>query len=337
MTVPRKDLDTLNRSRKSALEKESKASADKAAAEKRKNQQDVDARASALIAVRKKSLKFSVDWSAAGHTALQTYKDVEAWAASFKPENAAVFSAPALIESCDLKLDTLQTVLDHWKDKYREHCRNTKNNSAQHELTKAQGVSELDQFWDKILPSSYMHTSSIPSVKTMCGTQYLYGYSETYYQNDFEPNFMGTVRYQVRGTTALLMASPGDLASGLPKLMQGVSAPVPLNKMRDWMLGLDDSNIALGMVVKAAGIKLVFGRITEQQILITPPGWLIGCISLGETGPYGIRRSFLPKGEAALHALTEILKCSTGQGQSETTTRLLTLIVDDYAVEKAPK
>lgn len=329
------------RQRKQSIEKELKDSAEKLAEASRKQHQEEDAKAAARIAVVKQSLAFQHDWAGSGHPKVRKFDDMSS-ASRYLEDGATakqdVFADPFLVKGVKVGPGKVQTVLTQWLTSFSAHCEKSRCTSAQHELQDSQGAKEVLPLWTPLLAGNTQHDDCMPSCQHMCAQQFLYGYTALHLNFDFEPNYLGTLRLQCHGTTALLLARVADVAARIDGGSAAAEGTVSCARLKDWWqntLSTPDMTAADLQALSDSGVKVFSVHLSPDELLVTPPGFLVACSSLGEACAYGLRRAFLPKSASARKNLLTVL---TGLGAATGPTQtMLRCVVDSLALAAVAK
>lgn len=288
-----------------ALGREAGEQVAKDADKARKERAEVAKADAASATTPNKSRVFMYDWADAGHPRPKTFVGLTSLAKGLTDNDP--YSDPILLSSVDMDLEwkNLARVLSSWPSSFHEHCQKKKLTSAQHALQAAQGVAEFQPLVNKILDADLMASDCI--AKDMHAQTFLFGYTASHLGFDLEPNCLGCLRYVHSGSMGALLIPVGSLASGLAKL--NGSQSVTMNEILDWGRDLDDRVPDTGALAKLAevGVRVTQLRVTAGQILVVPPGYIFACVALGAEGVAGVRRAFLPKGNAALQNLKAVL------------------------------
>jgi hypothetical protein len=182
------------------------------------------------------------------------------------------------------------------------------------------GAANLGTVWDVLLPrGGNFITDGLPSFVGML-KPWLFGYSATNISRTMTPDSLGAVYIYYKGSHHLLMVSMVDLEKAW---MVGRDAK-DKDKLVDCeqLVSLMESmKEATALAWKAAGITVYQVRVIVTEaapnatpkpiVVIVPPGFVMVSTGIqGESGPCGIRRSFLTMSDACrdnmdlIHRLT---------------------------------
>lgn len=309
--------------RKADADQRAKALATKAQKEHKKQVAIADAEALGRINHAKQTRSFLAEWGVSGHGAVVACNDMAAFAMALADKAVGekareeISTAPFVIKvtsgALDLdKSNKLKQTLDDWANTFTGYCEKSTVKRSQAELTNAMGSSELESIWKELVLVEKQLTKGQPSMLAQLAKTFLYGYLDTCVSHDFEPNFLGCVRYQVGGYTAYLLIDGASLATGLPELLK-VKAPVAVQQMKTWVDSLtapdaDLSREALGKIL-SAGIKVRHVVLEPGQVLVVPPCTFVTTAVMRQSKVYGLRRHFLPSGPWVSKQFSALLPC----------------------------
>ena len=270
-----KQLGDANRKYKSDREKASKSAADKAAKEEREMKEKEVADSSARILHMKASRALTMDWTQAGHTAIPSYER-EKLGNDLKQDKQAFLKKPFILTDPQLQLAKLLEVMKAWNSQYAQFCKFQNIDFCQHELNVKQGIDELTGLWSAMVPDNLCFTTGLPSVQSMLATQHSFGYMPTFVNRNFEPNYLGTVRYIHTGQIALLVFLADDLAKGVPVMTGKVAEEGSITttkSMVEWVTGLEYETIGPESMesIKSKGhINVWHGKVDPGQAIYIP-------------------------------------------------------------------
>lgn len=328
----RQELSRQTTKRKVDAEQKAKLLAAKAQEEQEKQAAIADAEALGRINHAKQTRGFLAEWGASGHGPVDVCNDMAAVAkflvghATSAKKREEMCTPPFVIKDISSclglgKSDKLTSTLDDWATTYTGYCEKSTVNRSQAELTNAMGSSELDRLWKELLPADKQLAKGLPSTLAQLAKTFLYEYLDTCVSHDFEPNFLGCLRYQVGGYTAYLLFDGASLAAGLPRLLN-MKAPATLQSMKTWVESLnapdaDLSREALTNIL-SSGINVRHVVLEPGQVLVVPPCTFVSAAVNRQSKVFGLRRHCLPSGPSVSKQFSALLPCcadSPGCGQ----------------------
>jgi hypothetical protein len=202
---------------------------------------------------------------------------------------------------------------------------NEKEDAPSHApLMEAHGATNLGTVWDVLLPrGGNFITDGLPSFVGML-KPWLFGYSATMIQRTMTPDSLGAVYIYYKGSHHLLMVSMVDLEKAwmLGRDAKDKDKLVDCPQLVSLMQSMKEND---AKAWKDAGITVYQARVTVTEppdatpkpiVVIVPPGFVM--VSTGirdESGPCGIRRSFLTMSDACRKNMDLIHRLTTATDQ----------------------
>lgn len=155
------------------------------------------------------------------------------------------------------------------------------------------GGTEVMSCLDTLFPPSSRVKSAMQKFKDATQTVSLYGHNDLMLASDFEPDLLGSVRFQLGGETHLVLISAPDAM----KLMKELRLKVVEPSLRSFLTSLNRD-----VVAKAESMKLTILRckVTPGQVLYVPLGWIACQTTVGESNVHGVRVSIMCATSASL-------------------------------------
>jgi hypothetical protein len=323
-----------------ALTKRQKAASDKALAESSRKVEEVrmrqlseeDELARKRIAHTKQSLSFTLEWAQAGHAAVKVFGTMEEFQtmarANVDKDKGCRHAAPFIIKTVGDKLSHLgATTMKPFGASSAEHCVEKRKDQCSSLLTADKhGIDALNGIFDVLLPKELMVEGCLPSTRAHMLKTTAFARMPSFTGCEWEPHFLGSVRWHFEGHCAYLLFSATDLEKGLKQLNKTEKSPSH-ESMRTWADNLDRESLTVEQL-KAfldAGVNVHHAKVEPGEILLVPPGWLTACTVLKQSACTGISRMFLSQGEAALQAFSSLHRASPDEGAVKLTLDLLTI------------
>jgi hypothetical protein len=264
---------------------------------------------------------FSLDWVAAGHSAItpingdaelaKHWKDNAVLQGPFVVKNSDELDALLVEKNADssvLKETPIKAVLAAWHEKVKKDGQTNGKDRVAAPATTQHKAATLDPFFDKVVPKSACHDSA--AIATVSGKRWFFGCMETMVVHDFEPDYMGATKLVMNGELQVLMF-PGkvfldvlaDDTKALFKNPAELANKKPHEKAHHFVKTcLSDGNAAgMPKKLKDAGVTVFCGVVSAKekpQILVTPPGYYVYTKVCNLQPVSGAWKTFMSKGEA---------------------------------------
>lgn len=302
------DMAKLTNTRKHEKEKAEKDKAGKEAEEARVKEASEDAAARERIAHAKQTLSFTVNWGSAGHPSVTVAPDISGVAAILA-KDVGEYSAPLLLKTHGLTFDKMTNTLKDWTVSSSKHCSTKSVDRTSCAMKPAMGLSEFDPIWKAFLPPKTELDDCLPSTKAAISNVTLFAYTSEYASCDWEHQYLGSLRYHHEGHCAYMLFRADHLDKGLKTLLNLKETPT-VDAMRVWADKLDHDSLGESQLkaLIAAGLEVFHVKTQPGETLMVPPGYLIACTVLNQKLATGVRRLFLPNGQATANAFTVLSK-----------------------------
>jgi hypothetical protein len=129
---------------------------------------------------------------------------------------------------------------------------------------------------------------------------------------NFEQDFMGTMRVVMDGAFRVVMASASDLMKAVPQATVSlhVDNPKELLNVMTQLLG-NVNTVTDAKRLANLGVKVWHGMVDARgdkrgTVLVTPPGYALVMFPVNDTIVFGVKASYLCKGNAAMESLKTI-------------------------------
>lgn len=329
---PSQDLATLT--------KKQKAATDKALAESSRKEEEIRMRqlseeeeaARKRIAHVKQSLSFTLEWAQAGHAAVKVFRTMEEFqtmvGANLDKGKGCPLDAPFIVKDVGNKLATFGTAtMKPFGASAAEHCVAKRKDHTSSPLTATRdGILDLHGIFDALLPAELMAPGLLPSTRAHTLKTTAFARMSSFTSCEWEPHFLGSVRWHFEGHCAYLLFSAPDLEKGLKQLHKTEKTPSH-ESMRTWADNLDRESLTVEQL-KAfldAGVNVHHAKVEPGEILVVPPGWLTACTVLKQSACTGVSKVFLSLGRSTLNAFSSLHRASPDDSAVKLTLDVLTI------------
>jgi hypothetical protein len=243
-----------------ALTKRQKAASDKALAESSRKVEEVrmrqlseeDELARKRIAHTKQSLSFTLEWAQAGHAAVKVFGTMEEFQTMARANVdkdkgcSRSHAAPFIIKTVGDKLSHLGSVtMKPFGASSAEHCVEKRKDQCSSLLTADKhGIDALNGIFDVLLPKELMVEGCLPSTRAHMLKTTAFARMPSFTGCEWEPHFLGSVRWHFEGHCAYLLFSATDLEKGLKQLNKTEKSPSH-ESMRTWADNLDRESLTV--------------------------------------------------------------------------------------------
>jgi hypothetical protein len=161
------------------------------------------------------------------------------------------------------------------------------------------GAGALASLWTTLVPDGQQVTEGLPSLVSAVHKPYLFGMTGTFVGQQFELDFLGTMRVVVDGVFRVMMAAASDLMKALPQ------ATVSLNGENPKQL-LNEMAHVLGSITTVSDAKVLAVSGVKSSYLCKGDAAIVNLKTINDTMVYGVKSSYLCKGDAAIANLKTI-------------------------------
>ena len=156
-------------------------------------------------------------------------------------------------------------------------------------LSKAAGGDDagLDEIAGKVLPDCIQNV--LPRFVAAVEGWLLYGEADTLIATDFETEFLGSLRVQLRGTSQFFAMPFSAVAEAMAK------DKIEAAEIKEFMTTMSTDRLKL---IAEKKLPFAYGSLVPCSILVVPPGWLLSFATVGDGQDHfvsGVRTSFLPR------------------------------------------
>lgn len=297
-------------------EKKAKDAANKAIedAKVKKTRDEEDARR--LIMHGKQVSAFNLQWSTAGHPSVPEVATLaEASKAICMSDDS--YPTPVVVKGLGINFDKLDKTFEGWAAQSSKHCESKNTDRASAPLKAQQGVSELDPVWKELTPPDWQLSDCSPSTKCLLNAVSLMANMPCSMQCDWEPQFLGSVKYHHTGHTAYMLLSITGLEPALKTIMKTPDTPTA-EAMLKWVSELNPEGTTVEMLKEwlECGILVYHVKVEPGQTLVVPPGYIVVSTTLNDKPSLGIRKAFLPKGASTMKAFEGLVRACRASGSS---------------------
>ena len=196
-------------------------------------------------------------------------------------------------------------------------------NGVQHNLLAQQGLAEVEAAYKEILPTDFTITKlPVPALEESISKSTLFGYASNYTRQNYETDYLGSVRMLHKGSLKVLAVHPSALRRVLRKdstylkLAGGAGVSESANSTFSMVMANMNFETMAAWGAPAMDCPVSHATVAAGESLYMPPGWISCVAALNGVAVSGFKKLFLTKVHS--DALITVKECADGASSADT-------------------